>query len=200
MEGAELNLLMSSPWAAVLINDPKWTRATTGSRLPKASGEDSFFAETLATDRTMRACLTLRPTEEADDDLPYKEIVTIVDLGDGVNGYPQTCHGGMVATLMDEVCGVLINLNTERHRDRLIQSGCQDPPAIMSYMTACESAQMRSRNVGLMRCRPQHYVQETRPHTWCSPVYCEGRATGKPKAVRPRYNRRWGGWNGLHNW
>jgi thioesterase superfamily protein 4 len=139
MEDAEMNRLMSTPWAAALINDPKWTRTTTGSRVPKVSGEDSFFAETLATDRTMRACLTLRPVEEADGDMPYKEIVTIVDLGNGVDGYPQTCHGGMVATLMDEVCGVLVNLSKERHRERLLQSGCQTPPAILGYMTACES-------------------------------------------------------------
>jgi thioesterase superfamily protein 4 len=139
MEDAEMNRLISTPWAAALINDPNWTRTTTGSRLPKASGEDSFFAETLATDRTMRACMTLKPTEETEGDMPYKEIVTIVDLGNGVDGYPQTCHGGMVATLMDEVCGVLINLNKERHRERLLQSGCQKPPAILGYMTACES-------------------------------------------------------------
>jgi thioesterase superfamily protein 4 len=83
--------------------------------------------------------MTLKPTEETEGDMPYKEIVTIVDLGNGVDGYPQTCHGGMVATLMDEVCGVLINLNKERHRERLLQSGCQKPPAILGYMTACES-------------------------------------------------------------
>jgi thioesterase superfamily protein 4 len=138
MDDAVVTRLASIPWAAAFINDPKWTRTRTESRLPKPSGEDAFFAETLATDRTIRACLTLRPTEEAAGDLPYTEIVTIVDLGDGLSGYPQTCHGGMVATLLDEVCGVLIVLNKERDRENLQQSGSLDSPLTANYMTACE--------------------------------------------------------------
>jgi hypothetical protein len=113
------------------------TLTRTGSRLPKASGEDSFFAETLATDRTIRTCLTLRTKEEADDEQPYKEIVTIVEIGDGLNGFPQVIHGGMAATLLDEVCGVLIVLNTERVVERAKASGSTDQSLNASYMTAC---------------------------------------------------------------
>jgi thioesterase superfamily protein 4 len=138
MEDAVLTRLALVPWAATLINDPKWTRTRTASRQSKPSGEDTFFAETLATDRTIRACLTLRPTEEANDDLAYKEIVIIVDLGDGLNGFPQTCHGGMVATLLDEVCGVLIVLNTEKKVERAKESRSLEASIDASYMTACE--------------------------------------------------------------
>jgi thioesterase superfamily protein 4 len=127
------NRLEAISWAASLINDPKWTRTYTPSRLPKASGEDSFFSETLATDRTMRSCLTLRPTEEDDDDQAYKEVLSIVELGDALNGFPHTIHGGMAATLLDEVCGVLIVLNSERKAERANNT---DP--IEHYMTACE--------------------------------------------------------------
>jgi acyl-coenzyme A thioesterase THEM4 len=133
MDDASISRLRSIPWVASLINDPKWTCTKTGSRLPKASSEDSFFAETLATDRTIRSCLTLRTTEEADDDLPYKEIVTIVELGDGLNGYPKVCHGGMLATLLDEVCGVLIISNTAKIAER-------EQSLETSYMTACRFA------------------------------------------------------------
>jgi thioesterase superfamily protein 4 len=55
--------------------------------------------------------MTPRPTEEADNAMAYQNIVTILELGDGLNGYPSICHGGFVATTMDEVCGVLIVLN-----------------------------------------------------------------------------------------
>lgn len=73
--------LSATPWVAALINDHKWTLTNTSSRHPKASGEDSFFAETLATDRTMRACLSLRPKEaKKDDNLAYWEVKTIVEL------------------------------------------------------------------------------------------------------------------------
>jgi thioesterase superfamily protein 4 len=130
--------ILSIPWAAAMINDPKWTHTRTGSRLPKASGEDSFFAETLATDRTLRACLTLIPTKEVRDKLVYREIATIVDLGTGLNGFPQTCHGGVAATLLDEICGVLIQLNTEMQRELGKQSGSLNQVRDVNYMTACE--------------------------------------------------------------
>jgi thioesterase superfamily protein 4 len=126
------------PWVSALLNNPKWTRTRTSSRDPKPSGEDSFFAETLSTDRTIRACLTFRPTELAEGDLPYREIVTIIDLGDGLNGYPQTCHGGMLATLLDEVCGVLIvELNKERSSHLAKESTSGEAILEASYMTAC---------------------------------------------------------------
>jgi hypothetical protein len=136
MGDAAIEKLALVPWAADLINDPKWTRTRTASRLPKESGEDSFFAETLATDRTIRACLTLRPTTEVNDDFAYHEIVTIIQVGDGLNGYPQICHGGFVATMLDEVCGVLIVLNLERSIERAKESGQPSTPS-MNYMTAC---------------------------------------------------------------
>jgi hypothetical protein len=137
MDDASVDRVASIPWVARLLNDPKLTLTRTGSRLPKASGEDSFFAETLATDRTIRTCLTLRTKEEADDEQPYKEIVTIVEIGDGLNGFPQVIHGGMAATLLDEVCGVLIVLNTERVVERAKASGSTDQSLNASYMTAC---------------------------------------------------------------
>jgi thioesterase superfamily protein 4 len=126
------------PWVATLLNNPKWTRTRTASRVPKSSGEDSFFAETLATDHTIRACLTFKPTDKADGDFPFREIVTVVDLGDGLNGYPQICHGGMLATLLDEVCGVLIvELKKERSLRFAKESVSEKPTLISNYMTAC---------------------------------------------------------------
>lgn len=138
MGNATFDRVMAIPWVADLVNDPKWTPARTGSRLPKPSSEDSFFAETLATDRTVRACLTLRATELADDDLPCKEILTIVEIGDGLNGYPNLVHGGMLATLLDEVCGVVIVINAEINLERAKLSGHSDKAIGASYMTACE--------------------------------------------------------------
>jgi thioesterase superfamily protein 4 len=138
MEGTAMERMLSIPWAAALINDPKWTHTRTGSRLPKASGEDSFFAETLATDRTLRACLTLVPTKKVHGKLVYQETATIVDLGTGLNGFPQTCHGGVAATLLDEICGVLIQLNTEMQLVVGKQSGSLNQARDVNYMTACK--------------------------------------------------------------
>ncbi|USP73827.1 hypothetical protein yc1106_01101 [Curvularia clavata] len=109
--------ISSIPWAAALINDPDWTRVSVFSREPKDSNEDSFVADTLKTDRTIRSYLTFRPVKEEEGGIPLPEIRTIVDLGTGVNGHPDTAHGGFSAILLDEACGTAVCL----HRDIIIE-------------------------------------------------------------------------------
>ena len=134
MTEADITKLSSIPWAATLINDKRWTTTPSSNRFPKSTGEDSFFAETLDTDRTIRTMLTLRPTREEDGDLAYRELLVIIDLGDGLNGYPQVLHGGFAATLLDEACGGLIQLNVFKKIKRL---GSQ---YAINYLTACRSS------------------------------------------------------------
>lgn len=99
------------PWCAELINDPEFAYSLTFSRIPKDSTEDSFFAETLATDRTIRKCLTVHSRPDPSLAAPIQEIRTFLEIGNGVNGYPNVCHGGFVATILDEVMGVLLTVN-----------------------------------------------------------------------------------------
>jgi thioesterase superfamily protein 4 len=135
--------LSRTPWCHALISSPHWTPTSTDSRLPKASSEDSFFAETLATDRTIRACLTLRPTAEYKDDdgepdkwIVYDEVRTILEIGDGLNGHPKIAHGGFVATMLDEVMGVLITRNIQARVERKKRRG-ESTAEVMSCFTAC---------------------------------------------------------------
>jgi hypothetical protein len=127
----DITNLTSIPWAAALINDKGWTPTASSNRSPKSTGEDSFFAETLDTERTIRTMLTLRPTKKEEADLAYKELLVICDLGDGLDGYPQVLHGGFAATLLDETCGGLIQLNVFEKVKRL---GSEHA---MNYLTAC---------------------------------------------------------------
>jgi thioesterase superfamily protein 4 len=126
------------PWVKRLVDDPKWTLTKTPSRLPKSSGEDSYFAETLATERTMRSYLTFRCTQEDDDDQAYKEVRCLVEVGDGLNGFAQTLHGGMACSILDETCGVLLVLNSERKIER---ANASDP--VDHFMTACKFPRRR---------------------------------------------------------
>jgi hypothetical protein len=144
---ASIAHLSRIPWCNALINDPAWTPTRTASRVPKASSEDSFFAETLGTDRTIRHCLTLRRSEAKDADVQFEEVRTIMELGDGLNGHPRICHGGFVATMLDEVCGVLITLNLEgkmrRARERWgkgdgSEEGVLGPHEGLHCFTACK--------------------------------------------------------------
>jgi thioesterase superfamily protein 4 len=131
MEDNAVARFSSIPWAAALINDDRWTPTPTISRILKPSGEDIFFAETLNTDRTIRKCLTLKPAAEEDGELAYKELMTILEFGEGLNGYPGILHGGFVATILDEVCGLLIVINVD---ERVYRMGSQHSK---SYFTAC---------------------------------------------------------------
>jgi thioesterase superfamily protein 4 len=101
------------PWCAELIKDPSFEYSPTYSRQPKDSGEDSFFAETLRTDRTIRRCLSVNSLPNPNLNPPIREVRTFLELGSGLNGYPNVCHGGFVATMLDEVMGVLLTVNQQ---------------------------------------------------------------------------------------
>lgn len=58
-----------------------------------------------------------------------------MELGDGLNGYPQIIHGGCAATLLDEMCGILIMLNMERKVQKITEDGRR--AAALNYFTAC---------------------------------------------------------------
>ncbi|CAE7215563.1 hypothetical protein CFE70_009931 [Pyrenophora teres f. teres 0-1] len=112
------------PWAAELIKDTaNWTPIPTRAVAKKASGEDAFFSETISTDRTIRAILTLRSKEGVGEEIAYREIKELVDVGDRLDGYPHVMHGGITATLLDEVCGALINCNAMKKVERAGEVG-----------------------------------------------------------------------------
>jgi len=109
----DLAYFKSIPWCASLINDDSYTITPTWSREPKKSSEDLLFGETLHTDRTISACLSLYK-KPAPLDRQIEEVKTLLALNAGVNGYPNVCHGGVVATMLDEVMGILLTLNKDR--------------------------------------------------------------------------------------
>ena len=135
---AAISHLRQTPWCAELIDSAAWTPTRTTSRIAKPiTTEDSFFAETLGTERTIRHCLTLRPKEEdLNGDVPFRKVITIMELGSGLNGHPNICHGGFVATMLDEVLGVLIQLNLEVS-SRQLRAKERGHPGL-SCFTACK--------------------------------------------------------------
>jgi len=151
----------SVPWAAELINDTaNWTPVPTRAVERKASGEDAFFSETISTDRTMRAILTLRCKEEADEEIAYKEIKELVDVGDGLDGYPNVMHGGVTATLLDEACGALINFNAVKkvERERALGRNIARPNWMTAYLNTTYKAPVRT--PGVLLCTATIVRQE----------------------------------------
>ncbi|GAB7362077.1 hypothetical protein MBLNU230_g2111t1 [Neophaeotheca triangularis] len=110
------------PWTAALINRPDTICRVPGSREPKSTFEDSLFAETLKTNRTVRSCLSFyqRPSAEATH---VEEVSTMMTTGTGMDGHPGIMHGGIVASVIDEAMGVLLNVNHERDHLVAVEKG-----------------------------------------------------------------------------
>ncbi|KAI5365505.1 Putative Thioesterase domain, HotDog domain superfamily [Septoria linicola] len=126
------------PWTTRLLNQPDIVTCVPTSRQPKASTEDSFYAEILKTPRTIRSCIAIyrKPAREED---PIEEVTTLYKVGDGMNGHPEIIHGGVTATLIDESMGILQSINKDRIHMRNVQAGKADgeiPPEGLSAFTA----------------------------------------------------------------
>jgi acyl-coenzyme A thioesterase PaaI-like protein len=105
-----------------MISSPEYETIPMWARIPKAGGEDSLFAETLATQSTIPYCLMRRrkdstPLEwrggsEANGDIllysadtltPPDTITFLALSSPAICSHPSTAHGGIVSTILDEV-------------------------------------------------------------------------------------------------
>jgi uncharacterized protein (TIGR00369 family) len=106
----EVDVFRSIPWCQSLLQDPDYEIEPTASRIYKQNTrEDALLAETLKTDDTIKGWVSLyrRPTPSQ----PLKdEVRTLLSLSPGLNGYPRVCHGGIVATILDEVLSILVSV------------------------------------------------------------------------------------------
>ncbi len=105
---AELEVFEKIPWCRAILEDGDYAAEPTASRIYKPqTNEDALLARTLKTSDTIRGWVSLyrRPQPSS----PLKdEVRTIVSLAPGLDGYPGVCHGGIVATLLDEVLSLLV--------------------------------------------------------------------------------------------
>lgn len=89
---------LTTPWSAALIHSP-----STKVDDHEAETHGTLFKRTFCTQETLRAYQTLRTPEET---------ITLISVGDGVNGHQHIMHGGMVATLLDEAMGSVAGIST----------------------------------------------------------------------------------------
>lgn len=101
------------PWTARLLSQPNILTAIPQSRTPKASTEDSLFAEVLKTSRTLLSCILFYRNSDL---VGVEEVTALYFVGNGMNGHSGIIHGGITATLMDESMGMLQSVNLERER------------------------------------------------------------------------------------
>jgi len=93
--------LESTPWCSDLLGDSTLRPFDIQSRIPKASTEDSIIAETLASHETVRVWQAFyRPSTSTSS--TFGEFLFILSLGTGLNGHPNTLHGGVISLFLDE--------------------------------------------------------------------------------------------------
>ncbi|QDS69446.1 hypothetical protein FKW77_005562 [Venturia effusa] len=118
----DISFFKTIPWCRALIDDPNYAFTVTFARQPKANQEDELLARTLKTGSTIPALVSYyqKPTSPT---APIEELRTLVSIGPGVNGWQDMLHGGIAATLLDELMGVLLHLNNELLKERAISAG-----------------------------------------------------------------------------
>lgn len=102
----EVDHFKSIPWCAQHLIPPNLNIAPVFSRAPKPRFEDALFSTTLKTQDTISAFICFYPRPKDERDL-LPEVKAFVTLGNLVNGYPGVCHGGMVASIFDEVLSLI---------------------------------------------------------------------------------------------
>ncbi|KAK7935771.1 hypothetical protein PG985_001266 [Apiospora marii] len=130
-ETPEFHYFNSIPWCAQHLRGTNLIARPPSSRTVQPSGENLLFGRTLNTAETIPAMLEIFSNSPraagGDEDNNNSTTAGLIDnlkwllaLGQGVNGYPATLHGGIVAAVLDEAIGGLIPVNRER---RLIPEG-----------------------------------------------------------------------------
>ncbi|MCJ1380429.1 hypothetical protein MMC17_003532 [Xylographa soralifera] len=114
MADVDTEYFQSIPWCAKLLADPNFIVIPISTRQFKKSTEDALFAETLKTGDTIRAWTALF-RQPAPGATKIEEVYTLISLGYRLNGYPHICHGGIVATIMDEVMSTVLSVNKSRN-------------------------------------------------------------------------------------
>ncbi len=124
---AALEHFRSVPGIAKYFASSDYTLVPASSRYLKSSGEDAFFALTINTPTTIPFCLSFRRTDlellqagsrsqvttalsntATNSDVPAVfDCVWLLHLAEpGINGHPKTAHGGVLASILDELTGM----------------------------------------------------------------------------------------------
>ena len=123
---AALAHFQSVPWTAKYLASLDYRLVPASSRYLKVTGEDAFFALTINTPTTIPYCLSLcrsglgpspaAALSQANPPLPIAsaeppapavfDCVWLLYLAEpGINGHPKTAHGGVLASILDELTG-----------------------------------------------------------------------------------------------
>jgi len=105
----EVERLKRTPWCQRILEDPEWTLVTLVGA--QREGYDPMWNELLSTPRGVLARCTLRRRSSSPGQTPpIYETRELIQFGPAIKGQDGICHGGFLATAIDEAAGRLIHI------------------------------------------------------------------------------------------
>ncbi|KAI0545172.1 HotDog domain-containing protein [Xylaria curta] len=109
----DLQHFVSIPWCAKHLQITGTQISTGPGRDLIASGEDEVWSKTLNTSETIPYFIAFYPNPH-DIKLPITEVYAFATLCSGVQGFPGQVQGGITATLLDGIAGLIPGFNRQR--------------------------------------------------------------------------------------
>ncbi|KAF2114259.1 HotDog domain-containing protein [Lophiotrema nucula] len=123
---SDASFFSSVPWTDEWLRNGNYKSTRFASREAKThTTEDELFSKIIKTDRTVPHCLVLirrdllnprnessaSSTQSQGSSATNPEVVVLFDLQAGLSGFPDTLHGGIACTLLDESLGICVELS-----------------------------------------------------------------------------------------
>jgi uncharacterized protein (TIGR00369 family) len=110
----EKEIFSALAWCRAIMADADFAEEPTSSRFYHVdTGENRLLANTLNTKDTIEAWYSLYRRPNKSTRRIKDEVRVFLALREGLNGYPRVCHGGITATVLDEVMSILVSVCRE---------------------------------------------------------------------------------------
>ncbi|PQE12343.1 Thioesterase superfamily protein [Rutstroemia sp. NJR-2017a BVV2] len=93
----------SLPWCQAILSDPTLRPFEARQRILKPHTGDTLTSIALNTAETIKELQQLYSPPSSTR--PFGEILQLISLGSHVNGHIDTCHGGFVGVMLDDMIG-----------------------------------------------------------------------------------------------
>jgi acyl-coenzyme A thioesterase PaaI-like protein len=132
----------SIPWVAAYLDSQDYNPIRTISRRVHKHSAHTLFSITLATKDTIPHVLSI--CKNPSPNHAITETQTFFALGSGMNGHVDIAHGGTVATILDEVAGLMLRVGKQ-------PDGNPFDPAFTAYLNVKYRRPLRT--PGVIRAR-----------------------------------------------
>ncbi|KAJ3571631.1 hypothetical protein NPX13_g5310 [Xylaria arbuscula] len=109
----DLQYFLAIDWCAHFLEKIGTQISTGPGRHHITSGEDEVWSRTLNTSSTIPYFIVFYPIPQ-DSKSPIVEVYAFATVCSGVQGFPGNVQGGIIATLLDGIAGLIPGFNRQR--------------------------------------------------------------------------------------